>query len=78
MDDMDIVILFCMFFLIVDADTSLVRGVKRLQTLDGVCIVSETSLVSRVLPIILLMVAHTIRVPGCEWWKEPRHCTHWQ
>ena len=76
---MDIVMLFCMFFfLIVDADTSLVRGVKRLRTLDGVCTVSETSLASRVLPIILSMIAHIVKVPGSEWWKEPRQYTHWQ
>ena len=78
MDDIDIVMYFCMFFFIVDADTSLVRRVKRLRTLDGVCTVSETSLASRVLPIILSMVAHTVRGPGREWWKEPRQCTHWQ
>ena len=61
-----------------DADTSLVRRVKRLRTLDGVCTVSETSLASRVMPIILSMVAHTIRGPEREWWKEPHQCTHWQ
>jgi hypothetical protein len=55
-----------MFFLIVDADTSLIRHVKRLRTLHGVCSVFETSLASRVLLIILSMVAHTIRGPGRE------------
>ena len=75
---MDVVMLFCMFFLIVDADASLVRHVKRLRTFDGVCTVSETSLATRVLSIILSMVAHTVRGLGREWWKEPRQCTHWQ
>ena len=78
MHDMDIVVFFCMFFFIVEADTSLVRRVKRLRTLDGVCSFSETSLASRMLPIILSMVAHTVRGPGREWWKEPRQCTHWR
>jgi len=66
MHDMDIVVFFRMFFLIVDADTSLIRHVKRLRTLHGVCSISETSFASRVLLIILSMVAHTIRGPGRE------------